>query len=61
MFKLEIDTGNAAFDGGACRDEVARILRKVADQIEGQYNAAIVQDINGNNCGAYRLDHTQEL
>ena len=62
MFKLEIDTGNAAFDGGACREEVARILREAADQVEtGVSNQSGIYDINGNRCGSFRLDHTQEL
>ena len=62
MFKLEIDTGNAAFDGGDCRAEVARILRHAADAVEHQdTNANFIWDINGNRCGTFRLDHTQEL
>lgn len=61
MFKLEIDTGNAAFDGGTCREEVARILRHVASKIENGASESACIDINGNTVGRFRLDHTQEL
>lgn len=63
MFKLAIDTGNAAFDGetphdGTCTAEIVRILREVADKLEGgsllcEYGGGSfpVRDINGNTVG----------
>lgn len=58
MFKLEIDTGNAAFDNdgeGDCHGEVARILRDLADKIEGGHGHGNLHDINGNRVGNFTL------
>ena len=60
MFKLVINTCDAAFDNEAV--ELARILREVADtlnrlprgQIEGKCGQSI-QDINGNTVGKWEL------
>jgi len=54
MFKLELATDNAAFDNHAGR-EVARILRKLAAEVEhglfaGRDNTKL-RDINGNTVG----------
>lgn len=52
-FRLSIDTGNAAFEDGAAQ-EVARILRELADRIEGRAclpDAVRLFDINGNHVG----------
>jgi hypothetical protein len=58
MFKLEIETDNAAFEddlGG----EVARILRDAADTVEYSLSPQPdkanykVMDINGNTCGSW--------
>ena len=55
IFKLEIETDNAAFDGPDTRDyEVARILRVAAMNIERGYDAAKCLDFNGNVVGNYR-------
>ena len=49
MFKIEFETGNAAFDEEGY--EIARILREVADKIEaGRYVESVV-DLNGNRIG----------
>lgn len=58
MFKLEIETDNAAFEDGG-NEELARILRKLADRITfGTYdeddNGALL-DINGNKVGDWEL------
>jgi hypothetical protein len=55
MFKIEIDTGNAAFedDKGA---EVARILRDVATALERGTRAAPLHDYNGNRVGRFTLE-----
>lgn len=60
-FKLEFETGNAAFaDAGsnAASEEIARILESVAEQFRrGVYTmnaASPIRDINGNRVGDWR-------
>lgn len=58
MFKLEIHTGNAAFDEieGNAGPELARILRELADRIgDGVPNgdSASLFDYNGNRVGSW--------
>ena len=48
MIKIKIDTGNDAFDGDNRRDEIARILRKYADNIEFGASPFYLFDVNGN-------------
>lgn len=55
MFKLEIETGNAAFDDEGKAYEIARILRDLADKIENGAEAGSVRDINGNKVGSYEV------
>jgi|6_EtaG_2_1085325.scaffolds.fasta_scaffold04235_7 DNA-directed RNA polymerase subunit M/transcription elongation factor TFIIS len=55
MFKLTIETDNAAFDPYP-EMETARILRVIAEQIEGAANAGAAVDINGNRVGSFTLD-----
>jgi len=62
MFKLEIETGNAAF-GPTVLDrnaEIARLLRKAADRIDANGNtmpeSGKLMDLNGNSCGRWTLD-----
>ena len=54
-FKVSIDCGNAAFDdGNNGTTEAARILRTLADRIEGHGTWAEVlrlYDTNGNHVG----------
>jgi len=54
-FTLKIDTDNDAFTYAG--SEVARILREVADQMEGMDDSKTkcqtVRDINGNDVGRY--------
>ncbi len=60
MFKLEFATDNAAFES-APESEVARILREIADRIEGAGSArgltigGKVADENGNTVGKWSL------
>jgi hypothetical protein len=50
-FKLEIDCGNAAFEGDATA-EVARILRSLADRMGGAlFDCVNLHDYNGNKVG----------
>lgn len=58
-FSLHIATDNAAFFAHgspapmARAMELARILRRTADELENGYEEKTVHDINGNACGRY--------
>jgi len=54
-FRLDIDTGNAAFDDGHAPFEVARILREVANNLTNNKLSGTLYDINGNRVGSYHL------
>jgi len=58
-FRLEINTGNAAFDDEDLAPEVARILSELATKLDdGMYsmNADVpLYDVNGNRVGSWRL------
>ena len=59
MFKLEIDTGNAAFDDDEERPELARILRAISYELErgcDYSEGRKVFDVNGNAVGRVWLD-----
>lgn len=56
MVKIEIRTGGAAFDDGNLEYEVARILRKIANQIENGSTSGAAMDINGNKVGTYEVE-----
>lgn len=57
-FKLSIDCGNSAFDENA-KAEIARILRKIADDLEADASDRLyeqhVRDANGNRSGTFKL------
>jgi hypothetical protein len=60
MFKLEIETDNAAFDGSANLEaELSRLLRSVAEKIRRHGIERgpnyVLQDINGNKVGFFDL------
>jgi hypothetical protein len=60
-FTIDMDCGNAAFDDANRDFEVARILRKLADDLEdGRVNAngerKYLRDINGNFVGYARYE-----
>ena len=52
-YKLKIETDNAAFQD--VQEEVARILREVAVNLEIGIKKANVRDINGNVVGEFNL------
>jgi hypothetical protein len=61
MLKLEIKTGGAAFSEDDVvtfegRYELARLLKKVATQIETGSEEGSIMDINGNKCGTWKLN-----
>lgn len=58
-FTLYIDTVNDAFLDANLQPELARILRKLADTLEGEEydssNSGRLRDINGNTVGSWRI------
>jgi len=54
VFKVEISTGNAAFDGDV-PGELARILSAIIVAIEDGDRAGACRDINGNTVGSWTL------
>ena len=58
-FTLYIDTVNDAFLDANLQPELARILRKLADTLEGEKydssNSGRLRDINGNTVGSWRI------
>jgi len=61
MLKIEFETDNAAFaEGGVL--EVARVLRSVADRVEGGEIEGPLTDSNGNRIGSWELNlHEAEV
>ena len=56
MFKLEIETDNAAFADDPWV-EIARILRAVADRVELHGDrASRIRDANGNSVGRFEYE-----
>jgi hypothetical protein len=49
--EIVIETENAAFQDGNREYEIARILRKLADDVESGKSVKKLMDINGNSCG----------
>ena len=61
MFKMEIQTGGAAFRDeynnlDATGYEVSKLLKKVAEKIENGYSGGILIDTNGNRVGSWKYD-----
>ena len=59
-FTLNIDTGNAAFEGSGLGNEVSRILRELAAHLEDMDATELplearLRDINGNTVGSWRI------
>jgi hypothetical protein len=54
MFRIKIETGNAAFEDDNKEYEIARILREAADKIEGGQTTGNLYDINGNRVGEFK-------
>lgn len=49
-FKLAIDIGNDAMED---HDDVAAALRRVAEMLDGRYDAGTISDHNGNRVGEW--------
>ncbi len=56
MFKLQIETVNAAFHNGEGRDEVIKILHEVSNRIDNGINCGCIKDINGNTVGQWGIE-----
>ena len=54
-FTLTIDSRNAVFTGGG-REEVAQILRDVAEGVAAGGEGCTLFESNGNKCGTYDCD-----
>ena len=56
-FTVEVNTGNASFDGSNLEHELALILREIARDVENgatQWNIKFgISDSNGNNVGKF--------
>lgn len=55
MLNIVFKTGNEAFDGNDIFDESARILKKIAHDIEQGNTSGNCHDINGNKIGEWFL------
>jgi len=55
MFKLEIETGNAAFQDGLGDLEIARILKEVTNRVLQGFTEGTVRDMNGNTVGKFSM------
>ena len=52
--KIEFNSeDNAAFCDGNREWEIARILRKIADQVENGKTDGVIHDLNGNRVGEW--------
>lgn len=54
MITINIENSGSAFDEPA--QEVARILRELANSIEQGCERTKLYDINGNRCGTVQMD-----
>ena len=52
---VRIKTDNAAFQGDSLGPELARILREIAEKLEGGRDGGPVMDANGNRVGAWSM------
>ena len=55
FMNIQFDIDNAAFDSGNREQEIARILCKIARQIESGVTSGKVIDINGNTIGSFEV------
>jgi hypothetical protein len=55
MFTMKFDTGNAAFADEDMNFEVARILKKVTEQVEEGKTSGSIIDICGNKVGSWEI------
>jgi hypothetical protein len=58
---IKLDTSNDAFAGDHYHHEIARILRDLANKIEGGEIPLSLRDLNGNTCGVVDMLNTYRL
>jgi hypothetical protein len=51
-FRIEIETGNAAFEENGMFAEISRILGEVSDSMASGFTPEKLKDLNGNTCGS---------
>ena len=56
-FTIIIDTENAAFEDTP-NEELARIIREVAQHLDRGYTSGGVRDVNGNRVGSFEFDES---
>ena len=57
-FTVQLELGNAAFDGEVeMAHEIARILRRLAADVECGHILQTLYDVNGNRVGRASLDN----
>ena len=65
IINITITTDNAAFDGSMSGIESARILRQLADRIDGapvcKGDRLPLREINGNTVGRYSVTGAQRI
>jgi hypothetical protein len=54
-FKIEIETGNAAFRENGMFAELSRILGEISDSMASGFVPEKIVDLNGNRCGVVKL------
>ena len=55
-FFVEIETENAAFEDNGLSNEIARILRQAANNVDAGKLSNALYDENGNRVGGHRYD-----
>lgn len=55
MFRLTIETDNAAFAEDSATEEVARILEDAAKRLRDGVRTSTLRDSNGNTVGQFSL------
>jgi len=51
-FKIEIDTGNAAFEENGMFAELSRIFGEISNSMASGFVPEKLKDLNGNTCGS---------
>lgn len=54
-FKIEIETGNAAFEENGMFAELSRILGEISNSMASGFVPEKIVDLNGNRCGVVKL------
>ncbi len=60
MFEISFTTSGDIFIGQDKYYEAARMLRRVADNLEAFVSDGPVIDINGNRVGSWYIDHDEK-